>query len=145
MEVGWPGGASQRWIARVGNRAGEPLPLDEAKRAAVAMLRERRETEPHDWIVELNKIAAAEVERAAHAEDRKRLPTDILGGARHGSIDSQTRALIIGAELDHETPLAPALRGDDCALEYYANGYPKLPACFAKSRGAAGSSGGAHG
>ena len=65
MEVGWPGGARQRWIARVGNRASEPLTLDEAKRAAVAMLRERKETEPRDWIAELNKIAAAEIDRVA--------------------------------------------------------------------------------
>ena len=43
MEVAPPGGARERWIARVGNWASEPLPLKEAKRAAVAMLREREE------------------------------------------------------------------------------------------------------
>jgi hypothetical protein len=51
----------------VGNRASEPLPLDEVKRAAVAILRKRRETEPRDWIAELNKIAAAEFDRVALA------------------------------------------------------------------------------
>jgi hypothetical protein len=62
MEVAWPGGARQQWLARIGNLTSEPLTLDEAKRAAVAaMLRERGTTEGRDWIAELNKIAASEV------------------------------------------------------------------------------------
>jgi hypothetical protein len=36
MEVAWPGGARQRWVARVGDRGSEPLPLEEAKKAAPA-------------------------------------------------------------------------------------------------------------
>jgi hypothetical protein len=86
-----PSGARQKWIVRVGNQASEPLTLAKAKRTAAAILRERGKGEPRDWIAELNKIAGAEVERAALAEDRKKWPTDILGGARQGSIDSQTR------------------------------------------------------
>jgi hypothetical protein len=35
MEVVWPGGARQRWVARVGNRASEQFPLSEAKKAAI--------------------------------------------------------------------------------------------------------------
>jgi hypothetical protein len=27
-------------------------------------------------------------------------------------------------------PTPGALQGDDCALEYYEDGYPKLPACL---------------
>ena len=82
MEVGWPGGARQRWIARVGNRASEPLTFAEAKRAAVAMLRELEGVEPRDWIAELNKIAAAEVDRVAMMKERKQWPRDLVGGAR---------------------------------------------------------------
>ena len=73
-----PYGARQIWIARVGNRASQPLTIAKAKRTAAAMLRERGKGEPRDWIVELSKIAAAEVDRAALAEDRKKWPTDIL-------------------------------------------------------------------
>ena len=65
MEVGWPRGARQQWIARVDNRASEPLALDEAKRAAVAMLREQQ----------LNKSAAAE---ATRCDPRCRAPCDDL-------------------------------------------------------------------
>jgi len=45
MEVAWRGVARQRWVARVGNRASEQLPLGEAKKAAVTLLRERGKTE----------------------------------------------------------------------------------------------------
>jgi hypothetical protein len=67
----------------VGNRATKPLPLDEAKRAAIAMLRERKETEPHDWIAELNKIAAAEVHRAWMMQEHKQWPRNLVGAESH--------------------------------------------------------------
>ena len=82
-EVAWPGGAKQRWLARVGNRTSEPLTLDEAKRAAVAMLRERGTAEDRDWIAELNKIAAGEVDRVALAKERKQWPVDLVGAHVH--------------------------------------------------------------
>ena len=95
MEVGWPGGARQQWIARVGNRASEPFALAGAKRTAVAMLRERKETDPSDRIAELNKIAATEFDRVALAKKRKwklfprlrkdwRKPQGIIFGKRCG-------------------------------------------------------------
>jgi hypothetical protein len=31
MEVAWPGGRQQKWVARVGNRASEPMLLNDAK------------------------------------------------------------------------------------------------------------------
>jgi len=86
MEVAWPGGSRQRWVARVRNRASEPSTLDEAKCVAVAMLRERGRAEPHDWIAELNSIATAEVERVALANARKEWPRDLLGGSRRGTV-----------------------------------------------------------
>jgi hypothetical protein len=49
-EVAWPSETKQkRWVARVGDRASESLPLEEAKRAAATMLREPGKVEPH-WI-----------------------------------------------------------------------------------------------
>ena len=64
----------------MGNWASEPLPLKEAKRAAVALLRERGKVEPRDWIADLNKIAATEIDRVALAKKRKQWPCDLVGG-----------------------------------------------------------------
>ena len=133
MEVGWLGGARQRWIARVGNRASEPLGLAEAKRAAVAMLRERKKTEPRDWIAELNKIAAAEVHRTWLMQGRKQWPRDLVGGeSRPGSmqIDAKLRDAILDAELVAMPSHAEPLSGDGIRLEFYDDGYPKLPECL---------------
>jgi hypothetical protein len=101
MEVAWPGGARQRWIARVGDRASEPLPLDVAKRAATSMLRERVKSEPRDWIAELNQVAADEVDRVAIMQERKRWPLDLMGGARRGAwpLEGGDRHAILSVEL----------------------------------------------
>jgi len=40
MDIGWPADAGGKWIARVGNRSSEPLPLDEVKRVSADMLNE---------------------------------------------------------------------------------------------------------
>ena len=63
MEVAWPGGKRVRWIARVGNRASDPMSFDDARAVAAAMARTRDDGKPRDWIKELNLIAAAEVDR----------------------------------------------------------------------------------
>ena len=138
MEVGWPGGARQRWIARVGNQASEPLTLDEAKRAAVAMLRERKETEPRNWIAELNKIAAAEVHHAWMMQERKQWPRELVGAeSRPGSmqIDGKLRNAILNAELVAMPSHAEPLSGDGFRLEFYDDGYPKLPECLRRKNG----------
>jgi hypothetical protein len=57
-----------------------------SKRAALSTLHERNQAEPRDWIAELNKIAAAEVNRVALAKERKRWPCDLVGASRHGSM-----------------------------------------------------------
>jgi hypothetical protein len=132
-EVSPPGGARQRWIARVGNRASEPSPLNEAKRAAVAMLRERKETEPRDWIAELHKIAAAEVDRAWMMQGRKQWPRNLVGAESHpGSmqIDRKLRDAILNAELVATPSRAEPLSGDDFQLEFSDDGFPKLPECL---------------
>jgi hypothetical protein len=109
MEVGWPGDARIRWVARVGNRASEPLPLDEAKRAAVAMLRERGKGDPQDFIARLNQIAASGVDRAA---------------------PMPTLTEVMAVERANFPPLTkpPALQSaPDIEIETYADGYPRLP------------------
>ena len=126
-------GERQRWVARVGNRASEPLLLDAAKRAAVAMLRERGKVEPRDWIVDLNRIAAAWVDRAAMIQDRKQWPRDLVGAeSRPGSmqLEVKLRDTILDAELlampSHREPLSEEV----ARLKFYDDGSPRLPECL---------------
>jgi hypothetical protein len=137
MEVAPPGGAKERWIAQVGNWGSEPLPLKEAKRAAVAMLRERGKVEPRDWIAHLNKIAATEIDRVALATKRKQWPRDLVGSeSRPGSMqmDAKLRDAILDAELLAATTHAEPLSEDGSRLEFYDDGYPKLPECLRRKQ-----------
>ncbi len=79
------------------------------------MLRERKETEPRDWIAELNKIAAAEVDRVALTQERKQWPRELVGAkSRPGSmqIDRKLRDAILDAELLAMPSHAEPLSGD---------------------------------
>jgi hypothetical protein len=109
-----------------------------AQRAAVAMLRERGKVEPPDWIVDLNRIAAAEVDRAAMIQDRKQWPRDLardLVGAesRPGSmqIEGKLRDAILDAELlampSHREPLSE----EDVWPEFLS---PRLPECLRRRK-----------
>jgi hypothetical protein len=118
------------------------LALAEAKRAAVAMLRERKETQPRDWIAELNKIAAAEFDRAALAQERKQWPHELVGAASHpGSmqIDRKLRDAILNAELVAMPSHAEPLSGDGL-VEFYDDSYPKLPECLRRKSAKGGRS-----
>jgi hypothetical protein len=138
LGAGWlievsPCGARERWVARVGNRASETLTLAEAKRAAIAMLREHGKVKLRDWIADLNKIAAAEIDRVALAKDRQRWPCNLLGGQSASDsslLDRKLRDAILNAELlampSHPAPPS----GDAFRLEFYDDGYPKLPECL---------------
>ena len=94
--------------------------------------------EPRDWIAELNKIAAAEVHRAWMMQGRKQWPRDLVGGeSRPGSmqIDGKLRDAILDAELLAMPSHAEPLSGDGFRLEFYDDGYPKLPECLRRRRG----------
>jgi hypothetical protein len=67
MEIAWPGGGRQRWVARVGKRSSEPLSLEAAKAAAVAML------------------GGHSRPRAAQARADAHLPVNLIGGGRQWS------------------------------------------------------------
>ena len=45
----------------------------------------------------------------------------------------EQREAIIEAELAMPSEDCPALQGDECPLDYYADGYPKLPECLRRS------------
>ena len=109
------------------------MALDEAKRAAVAILRERKETGSRDWIAELNRIAAAEVDRARIIQELKQWPLELVGAESHpGSmpIDGKLRNAILIAELVAVSSHAEPLSGDGFRLEFYDDGSPKLPKCL---------------
>jgi hypothetical protein len=146
MEVAWPGGARQRWVARGGDRASELLVLGEAKRAAVVMLRERRKLEPTNWIAELNRAAAAEVDHVALATKHKQRPLDLVGGhprcVRCIGISGDLRNAILDAELQlTDEHIDEPLSGDDFHLQFYDDGFAKLPTCLRRKRAKGGRSG----
>jgi hypothetical protein len=108
------------------------LPLDAAKQAAVVFLREKEEPRAKpNHIDELNQIAVNEVDRTALQRERRRWPIDLMNGTRRGFLEQ--RDAIIEAELATPSEHGPALKeaeGTDYVLDYYADGYPKLPACL---------------
>ena len=65
------------------------------------MLRDGGKAEPRDWIADLNKIAAAEIDRIALAKALQQWPRDLLGGSRAGSMqtDRKQRNAILSTEL----------------------------------------------
>jgi hypothetical protein len=103
----------------------------------IAMLRERGKVEPRDWIAHLNKIAATEIDRVALATKRKQWPRDLVGSeSRPGSMqmDAKLRDAILDAELLAATTHAEPLSEDGSRLEFYDDGYPKLPECLRRKQ-----------
>jgi hypothetical protein len=126
----WPG----RWVAKVGNVSSLTLPLSAAKNAAVELYRSKDKGESRDWIADLNRAAANEIDRAAikrERPDRGKWPIDLVGGPRRGRGDPELRRSILDTELG-ERP-TEALQGDDYPLEYYEDGFPKIPDCLKRA------------
>jgi len=121
-----------RWIACVGNHRSKPLPLDEAKEAARAFATTKSKAEPRDFIQEHNQLAANEVDRAYWAEEKRKWPLDLMGGQRQTpsmAIDRNQRQAILDTErvlIDEKPTEALA----NTPLEYYEDGYSKLPECL---------------
>jgi len=95
-----------------------------------------RSCRPTDWIAKLNQGAASDIDRAYWTSEKRSWPLDLMGGARHSArpseftIEPKLRQSIIETERllieeDRTSHLA-----DDMQLEYYVEGYPKLPACL---------------
>src|SRR5262245_8982922 len=91
------------------------MSFDDAKAAASAMVRARDDGKPRDWIADLNRRAAAEVDAALRfTGDEMDAGTAPAASAAPGA----------------DKPSDPPLRGDDYQLEYYEDGCPKRPACL---------------
>ena len=101
------------------------------------MLRERGKVEPHDWVADLNRIAAAELDRVAMMQERKQWPRDLVGAeSRRGSIqiEGKLRDAILDAELLAIPSHAEPLSGEGFRLEFYDDSHPKLPKCLRRKR-----------
>jgi hypothetical protein len=93
---------------------------------------------PTNWIEKLNQRHAKEIDRAYWTREKCKWPVDLMGGARHSArrptltIDHKLRQTILDTEqlLKDDEPTSHALLGDEIQLEYYEDGYPKLPECL---------------
>jgi hypothetical protein len=89
---------------------------------------------PTNWIEKLNQAVANEVDQAYWTRVKRKWPVDV-GGARHGArqpaftVHPELRQTIIESErlLKENEPTSHPLLGEDIQLEYYEDGYPKLP------------------
>jgi hypothetical protein len=130
MEIAWPGGTRQRWVARIGNQASETLSLEEAKQAATAMLCKPEKAEARDWIAELNQTAATEVDRAVIERQRRQWPLKVMGAnnrqAPRIKVDAKAVLDTERVLIDDEPVTPRALQGDDYPLEYYENAVSEI-------------------
>ena len=128
--------APGQWLARRRDEASGPSSFNEAKAKALAMARGAC----GDYFIEnridrLNGLHARLLDRDGEAamQERKQWPRDLVGGkSRPGSmqIDRKLRDAILDAELLAMPSHAEPLSGDGFRLEFYDDGYPKLPECL---------------
>jgi hypothetical protein len=117
-----------RWIVRCRNKTSRPMVLAKARRYASELIKGIRPgIVLDDPIGHLNRISVIEPPSAGQI-------TDIMGGQHRGCLDREFRDRIVEIETGSalvmpavEITDAP-LSGNDYPLEYYEDGYPKLPA-----------------
>src|SRR5262249_3727430 len=93
---------------------------------------------PTNWIEKLNQRHANEIDRAYWSREKRNWPADLMGGARHSderptlTVDPKLPQTLLHPDQPHkhdEPPRCP-LVGDEIKLDYYEDGYPKLPDCL---------------
>jgi hypothetical protein len=90
---------------------------------------------PTNWIEKLNQAAANEIDQAYWTREQRKWPIDLMGGARHSAqrptltVHPRLRQTIFDTErlLKNDEPTSHALVGEEIQLQYYEDGYPKLP------------------
>ena len=65
----------------------------------MAMLDDRDKAESHDWIAELNQLAAEEVDRVERDRQRRYWPVDLLGGRGTKPVECELHAAILKTEI----------------------------------------------
>ena len=120
------------WIACVGERRSDPLPLFKAKDAARRMDRERDfGTDVSDPVRALNLATAADLDGGNRMPP---WPIDVMGGQnrRRGIIAPEIREAVLATEIGFiaDEGSAQPLQGESGTfdLEFREDGYPKLPA-----------------
>ena len=90
---------------------------------------------PTNWIDELNQAVANEIDQAYWTREKRNWPIDLMGGQRNRlkspklAVDLKVCRTVLNTErlLKDEAPGLPANATD---LEFYEDGFPKLPACL---------------
>jgi hypothetical protein len=93
---------------------------------------------PTNWIEKLNQRDAHDIDQAFWLCEKCKWPVDLMGGARHSArrpaltVDPELRQAILDTEHlpKHDEPTSRALVGDAIKLDYYDDGYRKLPDCL---------------
>jgi hypothetical protein len=93
---------------------------------------------PLDWIREHNLHFAGEIDRAALANEKCKVPVDLVGGSKPwmnpAHVDVRAITNVIAVEtckpLKDEDTRKQAANGDDYPIGFDAYGHPQLPACL---------------
>jgi len=93
---------------------------------------------PTNWIEKLNQRDAHDIDQAYWLCEKRKWPIDLMGGARHSArrstltVDPKLRQSILNTEqlLKDDELTSHVLMSDEIKLEYYEDGYPKLPECL---------------
>jgi hypothetical protein len=93
---------------------------------------------PTNWVEKPNQHDVYGIDQAYWTREKRKWPVDLMGGARHNTrrpaltVEPKLRQSIIETEwlLKEDEPNSHCLSGDDIQLEYYEDGYPRLPECL---------------
>src|SRR5262249_25419570 len=91
---------------------------------------------PANWIEKLNERHANDIDRAYWSREKRKWPVDLMGGAsdsaRRPTPSIDLRQTIIETErlIRDDELTCQALASDQVQLEYYEDGYTKLPTCL---------------
>jgi hypothetical protein len=126
-----------KWVVRYRGKASRPMRLAKAKAYAIEMVKGIRPgsivTDP---IRELNLLEAKRDQGLGRGSE---WPTELMGGGQqtdNKNIASNLKQVILDTELGFEASSeVPSPQGDDHQLEYYPDGYPKLPDCLRRNHG----------
>jgi len=111
------------------------IPIAGSFRNGVFSSIETGRCKPTNWIEKINQRHANENDRAYWTREKRKWPIDLMGGARHSAqrptltVHPRLRQTIFDTErlLKNDEPTSHALVGEEIQLQYYEDGYPKLP------------------
>jgi hypothetical protein len=121
-----------QWIARYRGKASRPMRLNVAKRYAIEMVKGVRPgitiTDPIDHL-NRQQLKALDDSAPKACLEPKAYRHSVVNLSGVGADLTGVVAMETGEPPLNGRPPTP-LKGDDCQLECYPDGYPKLPACL---------------